>query len=67
MGYAISKNGLNWIRKDNLINLTTSKKKDEWDSDMIAYPHVIKFKNKKYMFYNGNGYGKDGIALAIQE
>ena len=34
MGYAISKNGLNWIRKDNLINLTTSKKKDEWDSDM---------------------------------
>ena len=67
MGYAISKNGLNWTRKDNLINLTTSKEKDKWDSDMIAYPHVIKFKNKKYMFYNGNGYGKDGIALAIQE
>ena len=33
---------------------------------MIAYPHVIKHKGKKYMFYNGNNYGKEGIGLAIE-
>jgi len=31
---------------------------------MLAYPHVIKNKNELLMFYNGNGYGKTGIALA---
>ena len=33
---------------------------------MTAYPYVVKYKNKKFMFYNGNLYGKDGIGLAIE-
>ena len=32
---------------------------------MIAYPHIINHKKKKYMLYNGNSYGKDGFGLAI--
>ena len=31
---------------------------------MLAYPSLVKIKNKLFMFYNGNGYGRDGIALA---
>ena len=31
---------------------------------MLAYPHVVKKDNELLMFYNGNGYGKSGIALA---
>lgn len=66
IGYAESKDLKNWTRKDNLVGLKTSIKKYEWDSEMIAYPYVIKFKDKKYIFYNGNTYGKDGVALAIE-
>jgi hypothetical protein len=32
---------------------------------MIAYPFVLKHKGQLYMFYNGNGFGKTGIGLAI--
>lgn len=35
----------------------------EWDNNMVEYPHVIKHKNKLYMFYNGNGFGKTGIGF----
>ena len=34
---------------------------------MQAYPHVFKHKKNLYMLYNGNGYGKTGIALAKLE
>ena len=65
MGYAESKNGIKWTRKDKKI-LFPLGKKNEFDSDMTAYPYVVKYKNKKFMFYNGNLYGKDGIGLAIE-
>ena len=50
MGYALSKNGINWKRKDNLIGIFKSKK--GWDSEMITYPNVIYHDNKYFMFYN---------------
>ena len=65
IGYAESKNGINWKRDDTKANISLGKK-NEWDDTMIAYPHVIKHKGKKYMFYNGNNYGKEGIGLAIE-
>jgi hypothetical protein len=65
IGYAESKNGIEWVRKDNEVNLTTSI--DGWDSQMICYSYIFNFKNKKYMLYNGNNYGKTGFGLAILE
>ena len=65
IGYAESIDGVNWKRKDNKANIYPGKK-DELDSKMIAYPHVIKHKGLKYMFYNGNEYGKEGVCLAIE-
>ena len=53
-----------WKRKDNKANIYPGKK--ELDNKMIAYPHVIKHKGLKYMFYNGNEYGKDGVCLAVE-
>ena len=38
-----------------------------WDSEMIEYPYVFNHKSKKYMVYNGNGYGINGIGLAVFE
>ena len=36
-----------------------------WDSETISHPHVFIHDGKKYMLYNGNGYGRDGFGLAI--
>ena len=50
IGYAESKNGIDWKRKDDKANIYPGKK--ELDNKMIAYPHVIKHKSLKYMFYS---------------
>jgi hypothetical protein len=53
----------NWER-DKHIELDVSS--DGWDSEMVAYPYIIKEKNKLIMFYNGNGFGKSGIGVATK-
>ena len=40
---------------------------DGWDSEMICYPHVFDHSGRRYMLYNGNGYGASGIGLAVLE
>jgi len=65
IGYADSKDGINWIRKDEEVGIDVSKQ--GWDSEMIEYPHVIDHKGKRYMLYNGNDYGKTGFGLAVLE
>ncbi len=64
IGYAESIDGINWKRNDKKANIFPGKK--ELDNKMIAYPHVIKHKGLKYMFYNGNDYGKEGVFLAVE-
>jgi len=34
---------------------------------MIEYPYVFEHKGERYMLYNGNGYGKTGIGIAVLE
>lgn len=63
VGYAESLDAINWNRCDELVNLGRSD--DEFDSVMQAFPSVIDVNGKRYMFYNGNGFGKTGICLAI--
>ena len=63
--YAESEDGVNWTRYDDAIDLKPTAGGP--DEEMICYPVVIKHKGKHIMFYNGNGYGKNGICLAIEE
>lgn len=65
IGYAESEDGLTWERKDSLGGLDVSE--DGWDSEMVEYPLVFDHKGTRYMFYNGNGFGKTGIGYAIYE
>lgn len=65
IGYAESSDGLEWRRLDELINLDVSE--NGWDQEMICYGHVFDHNGCRYMLYNGNGYGKSGIGLAILE
>ena len=65
IGYAESANGLEWQRMDEQVNLNLSA--SGWDSEMLAYPHVIDHGKQRYLFYNGNGFGKSGFGYAIWE
>src|SRR5215831_1317619 len=65
IGYAESADGVVWARKDEQAGIDVSP--GEWDAEMIEYPFVFDHRNERYMLYNGNGYGKSGIGLAILE
>ena len=65
IGYAESFDGIKWTRKDKQVGIDVSD--SGWDSEMIEYPCVFKYKNDKYMLYNGNNFGIDGIGLAKLE
>jgi hypothetical protein len=38
---------------------------NDWDSEMICYPFVFDHAGRRYMLYNGNGYGKTGFGIAV--
>ncbi|MCL4417631.1 MAG: hypothetical protein M1365_13215 [Actinobacteria bacterium] len=65
LGYAESKDGITWKRKDDQVGIDVSER--GWDSKMICYPAVIKVKDKTYMFYNGNNNGETGFGYAVLE
>lgn len=62
IGLAVSANGIDWVRKDELAGIDRSK--TGWDSEMVCYPFVFPYKGYLYMLYNGNGYGASGLGLA---
>jgi len=64
IGRATSEDGKLWLRdKKEVLGVST----EGWDSEMVAYPCVFKHNNKKYMLYNGNGYGLTGVGYAVEE
>ncbi|HKO63226.1 MAG TPA: hypothetical protein VJV03_18835 [Pyrinomonadaceae bacterium] len=65
LGYAESEDGLNWTRKDDQVGIDVSD--SGWDSEMISYPSVVKYKDKVYLFYNGNNLGATGFGFATLE
>jgi hypothetical protein len=65
IGYAESKDGLSWTRKDHEVGIDVTP--GSFDSEMIEYGDVFIHQGRKYMFYNGNEYGKFGIGLAVQQ
>lgn len=65
IGYAESRDGVHWTRADNRVGIDVSA--SGWDSEMIEYPHVFDHDGKRYMLYNGNGYGRTGVGLAVLE
>jgi hypothetical protein len=63
LGFAVSADGLTWTRDDAAAGLEPSP--SGWDSEMVAYPFVFSHGGHEYMIYNGNGYGRTGIGLAV--
>lgn len=65
IGYASSKDLINWTRDDSKAGIDVSE--EGWDSEMISYPHVFELDGKIYMMYLGNQVGKEGFGLAELE
>ena len=65
IGYAESPDGIKWTRKDEEVEMDVSQ--SGWDSEMIEYAYIFPYKKRKYMLYNGNGYGLTGAGLAVLE
>jgi hypothetical protein len=65
LGYAYSDDLVTWTRDDDKAGIKPTK--NEWDSDMMCYPHLFQIKNKTYLLYNGNEFGKYGFGLAELE
>ena len=65
LGYAESSDGKNWKRMDQHLNLDVSS--GSFDSEAIMYAAPIEVDNKLFVFYNGNGFGSLGFAVAVLE
>ncbi len=62
IGYAYSRDLVQWTRDDSKAGINVSE--SGWDSEMVAYPHLFKWRQKTYMFYLGNQVGRAGFGLA---
>jgi len=62
IGYAESKDGDVWQRKDEQAGIDVSE--SGWDSEMICYPAVVQHGERLYLFYNGNNNGATGFGWA---
>lgn len=65
IGHAYSDDLVHWIRDDANPGIDVTD--DDWDSDMMCYPHVFECDGRVYMLYNGNDFGRYGFGLAMLE
>jgi len=65
MGYAESPDGLEWLRKDELLGLDAGP--DSFDAEAIMYAAPIAVGGRTWCYYNGNDFGRDGVALALRD
>lgn len=65
LGYAESDDGRCWRRMDESLNLDVTP--HSFDSDAIMYAAPIQVGNDLYVFYNGNDFGRQGMAVAKLE
>lgn len=62
LGYAESMDLENWERANSDLSSSAAG----WDSEMVAYPAVVRVGEKLLLFYNGNDFGTGGFGLATR-
>ena len=66
IGYASSIDGIRFnrnLKSDNCLSVSDSG----WDSEMVEYSYVFQHEGYKFMLYNGNNYGENGIGYAVKQ
>lgn len=62
IGFATSPDGIQWTRRDDKVGIDVSP--SGWDSEMIGFASIVENEHGRFMFYNGNDYGKTGVGAA---
>ena len=62
---AVSDDGVSWTRAGGSPALSVSD--EGWDSEMVEYPFVFEHRGARYMLYSGNGFGRAGFGLAVDD
>jgi len=62
LGYARESKKNKWDRKDEQMHLSSTDKSH--DSRAQMYGSLLNYKNKQYLFYNGDRFGLDGLSFA---
>jgi hypothetical protein len=65
MGYATSADGLAWDRKDADFGLDVGP--EPFDREAVMYAATIEANGREYCYYNGNDFGREGLALAVRD
>ncbi|MBD3271813.1 MAG: glycosylase [Elusimicrobia bacterium] len=65
IGYARSENLIDWKRDDSVAGIDISS--HGWDSEMVAYPHLLELDGTIFMMYLGNMVGRYGFGIAVLE
>jgi hypothetical protein len=65
IGYACSEDGESWVRRDDLFTFVGAA--ERWEATMQTYPCVFDHQGRRYMLYNGDGYGRTGFGIAVLE
>lgn len=65
IGYSESIDGIHWTRLDEMAGI--DKSDAGWDSLMIEYCTTYVHNNKRFLIYNGNGFGESGFGYAVQD
>lgn len=63
IGYAESVDGAKFVRMDDENGIDVSA--NGWDSQMVEYAFVLDHHGARYMFYNGNDFGRTGLGIAL--
>ena len=62
IGQAWSDDLVDWTRDDDSIAIAFAP--GEWDSEMQCYPHLVRVRDRVFLLYNGNEFGRFGFGLA---
>lgn len=67
LDYATSEDGFHWQRSEKGTSIFANQFADElaFDKIMQAYPAIYEGPDGPIMFYNGDGFGQTGIAVAV--
>lgn len=63
IGYAESPDGVRWTRQDERVGIERSA--SGWDALMMENPCVYEHGGRRYMLYNGDGFGATGFGYAV--
>lgn len=63
LGFAVSNDGHTWLRRDEAVRFLGEP--EPWEDAERTYPCVFDHGGRRYMLYNGNGYGREGFGLAV--